>query len=531
MAEAWTNITTQDDPDSGHEAVAKGRAFRDNDDCLTRVVQTVQRSSTIAGFNQVYPNRIATGIAVSFYKPPYAKKVSFQYHLAKTSIGSVRIWAVVRFNNDAALETALGDTNAGGYPGWFDVVDFDLSSLPEGVYTAEIFAGHAGVVGDAFQCRIPAGRKTQTEPAPPSMLADSPLLRPFKWSDPDWSSAPASNLIDATHLTADKGHSSTIAQMFYDRDQKLVKRPAGYYFTGAEKSATVQHPAFTNFDLPKIYVPKSGDLLAINAAMRTTAGGTAVAYMSCVEMDADFPFWNHHVSGDGISTTSATYTNLIHRVNLAPMRGREATLRVWLTNLTAAKTTDYLVNSNQAGHRWEPQPIIGGFGPPEAISDDWQRWAAAGRQQGALLSSAWWHRMTKRDRDLLCQQMSQREFSYTVPATTSTFAPIADNQMTLYQPKGMGASGGLLVAYAQVANSAGFISNLKIDYTDQPDGSSGGNGWELAGVGDGKYKLTRPARTDRDGTMVSIGIFWATLRTGIVYSCVGDDCHKMRWEV
>ena len=533
MSEIWTPIVAQDDPDSGLQAIAKGRAYRDNDECLVRSLQTVQRSATISGFNQTYPNRVATGIAVSFYKPPYAKKLSFQYHLSKTSIGSVRAWAVVRFNNNPALETPLGDTSAGGYVGWFDVVDFDLSSLPAGVYIAEIFAGNAGAAGDSWYARIPAGRRTQTEPAPPSMLADSTLLRPFQWSGADWSSSPASDLLDATHLTADKGLSQTVAQMFYDRDQKLVRRPAGYFFTGAAKSSSFTHPAWQSFDLPKIYVPKSGDVLALNAAIRTTAGGQANALMSCVEMEADFPFAHPQVVGDGIGSTSTTFENKILSVNLAPMRGREATLRLWLNNSVAAKTTDFLLASNQAGHRWEPQPYPATYwgGAQQTISDDWQRWAAAGRQQGALLSSAWWHRITKRDLDLQCRQFSQREFSYTVPASVVSFSPILDNQMTIYQPKGMGASGGKLVAYIQAASSSGFTSALKLDYTDQPDGSGGGNGWEIAGVGDGKYRLERPARSDRDGTAVSIGMFWMTSRVGIVYSAAGDDCHKMRWEV
>jgi hypothetical protein len=251
-------------------------------------------------------------------------------------------------------------------------------------------------------------------------------------------------------------------------------------------------------------------------------------------MEADFPFAHPQVSGDGIASTSTTYENKILRVNLAPMRGREATLRVSLNNSVAGKTTDFVINANQAGHRWEPQPLPGtywdgfGFVPNIPISDDWQRWAAAGRLQGALLSSAWWHRLTKRDLDLQCRQMSQREFSFTENSGSPLFGQaIGDSRIGLYQPKGMGASGGQIVAYIQISNALTIPSNLKVDYTDQPDGTVS----QVSGVGNGKYQLTRPARADRDGTMVEIGLFGASARAGIIYSCAGDDCHKMRWEV
>ncbi len=511
MAENWTTITTQDDPNSGFEAVAKGRVFRDNDDCHTRTDQVVQsRNTNVTGFNQTYPNRVATGIKVRFYKPAFAKYISFRYHLQKNTVGGVRTWSVVRFNGNPALETPLQDTNVTGLGGTYpaSVTDFDLSSLPAGVYEAEVFAGHGGLAGDPFTISLPGGT-TLASPFAPSMGNDFFAQDAFKWSTVDWATSPASDLVDATHLTADKGITQTQTQMLYDRDEKLRRRTAGFWFP--EKTSSTQQPAWANIDLGKIYVPRHADILALEIEIKTAASGTANAYLGAVEhAAAGFPFWTDDVHG-GVASTSTTYERKTIRTNLSMFRGQEVQLRLYLNNNAAANLSSMRKLENEQGNWWEPGPLPS----LEKVAVDWRNWQAAGRSQGALMSAGWWRRCVNRDLDLLERQMLQRAFSYTNSVSGGGKIQLSDSSFRLYQPKGVGASGGSLVGYIELASNGAFTSQMKLDYIDEPDadGFFGITGF----VSNGIYRVWRPARADRDGTLQTFTLFRNGGTSGAIY--------------
>jgi len=524
MAEVWTTIATQDDPDTGHQAIEKGRAFRDNDDCLTRDACTQQAVNLAkTGLNQTYPSRVATGVKVRFFKPAFVKKVSFSYYVAKNGIGAVRTWSVVRFNNNAALETPIKDTNVSAYPAV--VTDFDISSLPEGVYGAEIYAGHAGASGDTIQLRLPSG-KLLADPLPSTVASDSNNLSALLFSTADWSSVspplPACDLLDATHLTADKGHTQDAARMFYNRDERLRRRSAVYAFSPQGSSYTF--PSWQGFVLSKIHVPLHAEVLNLQVLLRTTAGGTAYAVIDCEEMQAEFPFANANVSEDA-SSTSATDEEVTVQVNLAPMRGKDATLRLWLTNSTAAKSTNCQIPWSMAcTHHWSAQPLAGRQG----LRPNWQDHPLAARSTGALLSSAWWRRMKFRDRELQERQLLQRAYSATIVTVPVVNSILYDSIVTLYQPKGMGATGGHLVVMHEIANTLALSNTIKLDYLDEPDGYHAD---VLGNVINGVYRLERLARADRDGTLQNFGVFVLGGRTGTIHRCQSTDLFRAGWRL
>jgi hypothetical protein len=524
MAETWTNITTQDDPDSGHQAVTKGRVYRDNDDCHTRHDQILQAKNiavtTIGG--QVYPTRVASGVKVRFFKPAHVKKISFKYHAAFLALGAYDIWSVVRFNNDAALETPVVRLSTGGvYP--VDVVDFDISSLAEGIYEAEVYAGSTAPGGSNHYVALPGGRIV-SDPTPGSISNDNTSLQVFRMRDPAWSSSPASDLTDAM-LTADKGITQTQVKMLYDRDEKLRRRPAGFYFP--EKTGTAVAPAaWTANLLGKIYVPLWADVLNLQVEMKVSASGQAHVYLSCVELETIYP-WAHNDSMIGDSSSSTAYEFKTIRVNLAPLRGREVQLKLWSGVTVGGNTAFCRMQEHLQGAWWSVQPAEDGpiNNTPLKTWPDWREWKAAGYQQGALMSAGWWRRCTNRDRDLIERQMLQRTFSFT-GSSTSSYASFADAQMTIYQPAGMGAAGGKLVAFCEIA-SASAVSSLKLDYGDQPE-SENFNGVVL-NVGNGIYRLERPAIAARDGSLQLFSVFAVRAGGATIYRCLEAQRGMMSW--
>lgn len=598
MTSIWTNITTEDDPRSGMQAISVMRTFRDNDDAVAeyngvtsqakfasaalpgaphtillngnapsgqkvipvpsttgievgatyRIEQTVGGPAFInelfvvasivpgvsitavanltnsynSGFANVYA-RTATGCILRFFLPPHSKTGWFYWYMGGTSVPSNRFWGVVRFNGNPALETPLTDSYYASFP--VLVSGLDLSSLASGVYEAEVYAGSDNAAKSNI-INLPAGRSIAD--STPSTNFDSSARSSMVFGTEDWTESPASAVTDA-QLTADKGFIYPIAQAFYDRDEKMRRKPAGYLV--AEKTAAVVHPAFVNYDLPLIYVPRSADVLALDVEIKTDSGGTARAILSCVELEADgYGFFDESVS-EAVTSTATSYEKKTLRVNLSPRRGREATLRLWINNDVTAKTSYFRVLET-GGHRWEVSPIPPfDIYTPEDIAAPWRSWPAVARQQGALLHAAWFRRMAQRDLDLMERQMLQRGFSYTIPGTASVPTLVTDSQMRLWQPMGIGAAGGKLVAYIELAGTAAAQINFGIDYSDIPQGIGGNwTGW-VSATANGLYKVTRPALAARDGTEQIFGAVYLIGGNARIIRTQDAPRARMRWEL
>jgi hypothetical protein len=95
----------------------------------------------------------------------------------------------------------------------------------------------------------------------------------------------------------------------------------------------------------------------------------------------------------------------------------------------------------------------------------------------------------------------------------------------------MGAEGGRLVMHAEIVTPNG-VADLRCDYFDMPDVFLPTGSVEAIGVGAGKHKMVRLARTDRDDTDVIVGIAWRGFSgAGSVIRCLEDLAFRMRWEV
>ncbi len=517
MAENWTDVTTQDDPAMGHRAVELGRVHRDNDDCNTRIDQIFQAAGlTVTGLNQTYPNVVGTGIKVRFFKPAFVDKVSFKYYVASRVVGGVRHWSKVRFNFDTNLETTLNDTNVSG-TGLVTITDFDLSSLAEGSYEAEIFVGATCAAGDQFIVRLPSGAD-EANTQPPSEALDNFTLECFKWNTIKWTTSPSSNLTD-TELAADKGHTKTVGKMWYDRDEKLRRRPAGCSMAEFSEASAV-HPTFADKGVfAKVYVPKSADVLLLRVECKVTSGNTGRISINPVEADNEgSPYSFHSVNVNEVAfPTNTSYAIHIIRVNVSRWRGQTVQLKLRMNNSAGGHTVWAKIQDTFQGHNWESGPLPS----QQPIAIPWRLFPAAAYDQGALLHAAWWRRIALRDRDLLERQMLQRGFNITRPSSTSSDVNISSSRMRLYQPKGATK----LTAICEVANPNSFVSSLAVDYFDRPDGQLYQQSNVLAGV----WEVTKPLRADRAGTTQEFAIFFTGGTTNIVYRCLDLDRARMRW--
>ncbi len=527
MSETWTEITTQDDPATGHRAVEDGRVYRDNDDCLTRTAQIFQRKATaVSGFNNTFSTRTATGIKIRFFKPAFVKKVSFKYWIGFEGIGSRRIWAVVRFNNNGSLETPLADNNGAGTGSALHatVTDFDLSSLAEGIYEAEIYAGHDGAGGDNFSINFPAGRDNE-DASTPSGVDDNSVLELFNWNTMDWSTSPASDIVNATHLTADKGHTSTVGKMWYDRDEKLRRQPAGFVLDEVTESTTLHTSWADKGDVAKIYVPRWADVLRLQIEMKVS-GGTGRVSINPREADdegAPYSFWSDDVN-EIPTTTSATYEFKQIRINVSRWRGQVIRLRLRMNISTSSTTVAVRALQYNQGHQWEVGPIPS----MDPIAIPWRPWASEAYSQWALLHAAWWRRMTSRDSELRERQMLQRYHHTQQTGAFINLTILNESRIKIYQPKGA----RFLWATCEYSNSGGFVANgIKLDYTDAPDGDYSYNGVRFINVLDGVYEISREARADRDGTVQEFAIWVQGGRNTAVFDVKNLDRARMRWSI
>lgn len=503
MAEIWTSTTPLDDPDVGIRAVEMVRKFRDNDDALVRTAQTQQHEVIGAqSWNQTHPATIASGVKIRWFKPAYATEISFRFFVARTGNMAIsRVWAKVRFNNDAGLETALFDSDVVSQFGGWSVVDFDVSSLAEGWYDAEIYVGTVYANGTDMTARLPSGGDQAEDTNP----FDATTLYAVEIHEPDWTSSPASDVTDA-QLTVEKGFTETIPEALYDRDEKLRTRPFGYELT--EKSGS--DPFTEHTDVLQIYVPLNANILHVSLEIYKT-GGTA----SFLFYDPGHPFEskyrksNQNLSNPAVPVGAYDGTLNEIQLNVAEDRGEIVVLRLRVWN-TAGQTT-FVRATPGRGKAWFSAGVL----PSEsATAPEWRNVPVVARDQGGLMSAGWWRRHTNRNRELLDRSMMSRLFSLTIAAGSFTGTSALDSRMTIFQPLGAGES-GLEIAYAIEVAGTPFLQDLWIDYSDLPDGNP--PSFRKVNAANGVHILTRPLLAARDGTEQIFSLFYLGGFNGTIY--------------
>lgn len=481
MAETWTAITDEADPDSGHEAVEKARVFRDNDDALVRVQQTHQATAVGAqNLNNTFSTTEATGVVLKWYKSAHVKKLSFEFYVGKTGLAgpTSRVWGKVRFNNDAGLETSLFDSNVSDPP--WAVVDFDVSSLSEGWYDAEIYAGTDYADGTDMTLRLPAGGLDTT-----TLPIDNNSVGAFEFHDPDWTTSPTSDTLDAA-LAVDEGHNSTIGQAWYDRDEKLRIRPFGIEI--AERSGT--GPTGSTFSgIFTAYVPKWANTLHVFFEVYVT-GGTGTVLLSDALDPSDADYRNAPTLVAPVGAYDGTLVEC--QINVSGNRGQRRFFDLKLINDTGGQSTFARILNTNVQAKWSAlRPL-----PTRSVTAlEWREWPATARSQNAFLHAAWWRRMKNRDLELHERSLYARSFTGTLSSPLLDWTQLGGSRMTLYQPPGLGASGGELVCGVELAGTNGS-SGLRLNYSDLTADTAE----DLTNVNNGEHILHRPLLSARDGS-------------------------------
>jgi len=531
---AWRVVTIEDDPDSGQEFDDWRACFRDNDTLLSLEELTYQNKLTgITALNQTFPSVVACGVPIRMFIPAWAKTLRVKFYVGRRTSGApVRTWAQVRVDPGGAnLNSALQDTNVSPAP-W--TVTVDVSSLAEGVYVVDLYAGHAGASGDLIIAALPSGRD-QADPLPLAVGFDDAILNSLRIdADPDWTTSPSSVLNDADIEEGD-AITAAICTAFYDRDQKLRQRGGGMLI--AEQSWTsAGGSGWSGLKRGNlIYVPKWADILDIAFEIRVSGGGSS-GQCQFVAVNAQgtevYTFSNVHHSEIISGYTNTSYAQAAkQQINLSAFRGKEVEIGLRVHNNTVGQTT--FVRALNAGHSWLNAPMNTANSPAgdkSLLAHHWQHWPAVARAAGGAITAGWKRRLATRDREMLERGYRQRAFSWPSPGTAG-YTMIVNSEMRIRQPAGIGAEGGRLVMYAEIVTPNG-VADLRCDYTDMPDVFLPAGSVEALGVGAGKHKLVRMARADRDDTDVTIGIAWRGFSgAGSVIRCLEDLAFRMRWEL
>jgi hypothetical protein len=429
VAEIWTDITTEDNPGSGGEAVEKGRVYRDNDDALGANIQFGQRTVRFDGLESPDPpGRVpgvdftATGCAIQVFLPAQAKTITFRYYIGKISPGGAGVWGFVRFDDNPTHDTPISVSTyidritALPVPGDatpFEVIGHDISAIADGEFhKMEVFAGALpNSVGDSadYIIRLPSG-------GPITNIAGGGNLITF-----DFSELEAINIVTTdmgalettdAELTVEKLHTETVGAKWYDRDEALRLRPAHVVHPEASTSSPtfeiMLDPAFS------LYVPESAGVLRFQIEAKITGGTQGNLIYSMVDQSQN-DFINFPVTATSWTILEAEF------LNLAKLRGKTPAIR-----LTGAKTgggsvevriPDYLAAN------WKAQPIVS----RSLHGLQWRPWALEARQVGALMHAGWWRRMSSRDRDLQERQLQPRPLdSIALASNIGQYVPVRD---------------------------------------------------------------------------------------------------------
>jgi hypothetical protein len=412
---------------------------------------------------------VATGCKINFFKPGWATHLDFKFFVGRFQNGvppfGTTIIAKVRFNNDPGLETAVFDSFALG-TNIFVVTNFDISSLAEGYYDAEIFAGTQETPGPAngWMHRLPAGGPiTNVEGGGNLIASDQATLSGFNFTNGSY----GTEAISDADLTADKGHTSTVGGKWFTRDEQVRLQPANFHFTEVT-TASITFVQIGPDPLFQIYVPDSATTLVIRGEYKVSGGvGTekpSFFFQSDPQSESNFT---------GISAANSNvWTTFTCRVNLSRWRGRVVNIQL-IGKVDDAGNTVHIRSLEPFWSNWEGIKIPGN----DEINVPWHAWPAEARTQGAFMHAAWFRRMKTRDRGLHERQYLQRPLDVTLSSGVGQYIRLQDpncsetgcSPLEIYVPH------GLQKIYMFVEHVSGNLASIKLDtildtFTDDPVG-------------------------------------------------------------